>query len=500
MNKSGQAIRVLFTGSLILLSVSPYVTDAQTAPPGQKTPAASKPVSQTAPPAQSVLSVSDYLQQARQSHQGYQASKITSEGAALQREEAKLIYRPNLFTSFKYTDDQAPNVFFQYGKFVNTTVELGISQQSDFGLSGKLYYDYNQSQYFGLPPQFNVNGAFYQGRPTLELTQSLWRNFGGSETRAQSQVLEASARAKEHRESFLMQTILVEAESTYWRLALARETEDLAKAAVDRAVKIYDYTKNRVNLSLTDASDLYQAEAALKARKLDLKSASDEVRAASLAFNSSRGRDSFEVAESLEPLTPEFIDHVVVPKRVSMRHDVLSAEQQTLLTEASARLAKERNRPTLELFGTYAFNSLEMSQGDAFSKSWTQRPTQIIGLRLTAPLDYATARDAQRGYAEEERAASLNFTRKQFEQERDWKDLENRFGEIKERLKLALELEKTQKEKYDYERRRQMLGRSTLYQVLQFETDYNMATGLRIRQLAEFLQLYAQMKLYGELK
>jgi outer membrane protein TolC len=67
----------------------------------------------------------------------------------------------------------------------------------------------------------------------------------------------------------------------------------------------------------------------------------------------------------------------------------------------------------------------------------------------------------------------------------------------REKIRLYEELESSQREKLDFERSRQKSGRSTIAQVILFETDYEQTQFARIRSLAEVLSLNANMKLYG---
>ena len=72
-----------------------------------------------------------------------------------------------------------------------------------------------------------------------------------------------------------------------------------------------------------------------------------------------------------------------------------------------------------------------------------------------------------------------------------------RFQLAREKIRLYEDLEKAQREKLDHERDRQKSGRSTVAQVIIFESDYEQTQFARIGALAEVLGLNAQMKLYG---
>ena len=159
---------------------------------------------------------------------------------------------------------------------------------------------------------------------------------------------------------------------------------------------------------------------------------------------------------------------------------------------------REKNQPNLEVFGSYAFNSREADKEEALSQSWDgNKPTKVIGVRFSSPLAFGKMGDTQDGYAKQIKSAEYRYDRQRFLQEQSWRDLSLRFNEAKERLLAAEELESNQREKLDYERKRQENGRSTLFQVLTFESDYLGAQGVRLRTWAELLQISAQMKLYG---
>ena len=410
------------------------------------------------------------------------------------RRAARLALSPQFFSGWQYSSDAKPSSVptFRYDKVLNQTLSAGVSQQTDFGLNAKFSYLLSQTEYKPLA------GPYYEGRPVVEFTQSLWRNFFGRETRAGVDASRFSNQAKKFGESFKSQTILLDAEAAYWRLVLARESVQISKDAVERASRLETWSRNRVRLHLSDRSEGLQTTATLRLRELELRTAQDEERSASLAFNGARGLVSNQVEENLQKLTPEMIASFRVPERAKDRSDVLAADRMAKAGKANAELAREKTRPTLEAYGSYAYNSQSSEYSKAVSDSWgNDRPTQMIGVRLSLPMDYSLAHNVQQGWAKEAYAADLLLQRKRLEQERDWSDLSQRFTQAKERLALAEQLTQTQNEKYNYERERQLRGRSTLLQVLTFEADLQGAQYNRLRVVGELMQIVAQMKLYG---
>jgi outer membrane protein TolC len=418
-------------------------------------------------------------------------------------DEANLQLRPMFSANAESSSDDKPNPLFSvfsqpggpainYNGVITHTLAAAVTEQTPYGVTGKLSYSVNSVQYPGLSPELIA------ASPAISVTASLWRNFLGREIDSQVDSQIAMSKAKELSQQATIDNSLLEAENAYWRLALARESEEISKAAVARANKLYEFSLRRERLQLVDRSDPLQAVATLKSRELELKMARDESRSARLAFNLARGTVNDEVPETLAPLTPEVFEHIKMPERAGSRYDVLSTEAQLRATQSQSLSYRERNKPTFEIYGTYAMNSQDLNTSSAIGNSFNPNlPTRTVGVRFSTPLDFGTIRDVQTGYNQDARAQELLLERKRQEQERDWLDLSKRFDETKERLALAVDVEKVQLEKLNFEKSRHVKGRTTLHQVLDFENDYYNAQEQRVRTLTDLLNILAQMKLYG---
>jgi outer membrane protein TolC len=248
-------------------------------------------------------------------------------------------------------------------------------------------------------------------------------------------------------------------------------------------------------LNLSEDSDLFQAEANLESLRLSVASSADALRSASRAFNQARGIDSDDVPEVLALPDPK---SVKTPERAQIRDDVRAAREQQRAASASAQLGIEKNKPSLEVYGAYARNSQDVAQNDAIRDSFhSDQPTNVIGVRLSVPLAVGASSDSRAGYAKERAAADALAEQKLFDQEVEWKDLVQKLSEAKARLEIAEKVADIQKKKALNERQRLKRGRTTTYQSLIFETDYNQAEYRRIQTQSEVLTLLAQMKTFG---
>ncbi len=445
------------------------------------------------------LPLTSFLEQVKNKNEGYKGAALKAEGAAERVSEADLMTSPNLFLVGQWSVDQAPRANPALGsKTLFNNYQLGLSQQTPFGLTGKLYYNVNYTDITGASTTFTPKPTLYDAKPVFEGTLSLWRNLFGKEVRSTQEAMEASSKSVQYQESFISKVTLAEAEGAYWRLALARRLKQISGENLDRSQKLRDWNSGRVSNGLGDRSELLQADGSLKMRKLEFQTALDEERAAALQFNSQRGVNSDKVEDVLEQLPDSKADLYKVSTRGEVRDDVSAALEGARASRAESEAGVERNSPTLELYGQLAYNGQNKEYDQASDQALkNDYPTSTVGVRFNIPLEIGNLANAHSGYKKEAAAADYKYQRKLFEEERDWNDLAQRYNESRSRLALAEAIESAQKEKYDYERGRHNRGRTTTFMVLQFEQDYALAQTTRLKVQSEILGLIAQMKTYG---
>jgi hypothetical protein len=125
------------------------------------------------------------------------------------------------------------------------------------------------------------------------------------------------------------------------------------------------------------------------------------------------------------------------------------------------------------------------------------KPWSVIGLRFSTPLDFSALTDYKKGYAQEKVAAELASRRKTYEVDKEWDILSQRFDQFKKRVKLSQRMEQIQSKKLIAEKKRFNQGRTTTFQVLQFEQDFANAQLLKLRNEAELISVYNQLKLFS---
>ncbi|MEN9723791.1 MAG: hypothetical protein RJB38_1777, partial [Pseudomonadota bacterium] len=175
-----------------------------------------------------------------------------------------------------------------------------------------------------------------------------------------------------------------------------------------------------------------------------------------------------------------------------------AAQEAQHLSSSQATQIIERNRPNIELFGQIQLNGRANSASEAMTQGLSlHQRTAAVGVRLASTLNFGAKSSAQEGAEKERSAATLQFDRKRFEQKQEFLDLRTKLKEAQTRLELARELEKIQEEKLTSERDRLQRGRSTTFQLIQFETDFSTAQLARLRSQFEVLRLVAQLSTFS---
>ena len=447
------------------------------------------------------LTLDQYLNQVRAGHDGYKSSVATAEGAPKKAADAQLIYAPTVFANIQTAVDKKELIpASQRGSETdNNSGQVGISKLTTFGTAAKIYYNASQTTIHGTSKTFVPQPSWRETTPTVEVSHPLWKNANGKDIAKSLELQQGQAEITKLSESLKRKATMAESEGYYWRLVLARESVRVAKDNLERANKIVLWNKKRVSSELADSADLIQAEALGQVRDIELTMAVDEERAAAHAFNTARGLPGGNVKEELTKITPELIGSIPIPLKANEREDLKATIQAERLSELGADLASDKYDPALDIFAMGAMNGRDSaSYSKANSESLKgKHTTYAVGLKFSAPLGGESLSRVRSGYAKDKEAAALAVSRKRFENDREWSDLTSKLEESKSRLSLTQKIESTQQRKLNAERERQSRGRSTMFQVMQSETDYAAAQLNVIRNKAEILGIIARMKTFG---
>lgn len=443
------------------------------------------------------ITLNEYLNQVKQESSGYKAQAEQAEASGLQSREADLLFTPQLFAEANVGHDGKPNTPQMYDRVNSQTYSLGVSQQFDFGLQSKLYYEVGRTEFdnasAGITPS-----KYWNAMPKLELSLPVWGNGFGRTARANQTALRQQNLSQEFTSESNAQQMLAGAEAAYWRLSAWQDVVGIQEQASKAAQNILDYVSRKRTMNLGEDADVMQARALVEARGLELQVAKNEVSEAQRAFNKFLNKDAYTPVSNLEKVDYKRLESIEVPsQRPGVRADVKAVEAQLEAAKASAVIAKERNRPSLDIYGTYALNGRDEEFNQAMKEAGqTEQDTAYVGLRFKMPLNIGAASDVKSGAMKAEKAAELNRQYTVYSQEQDWINLTRNLSDARDNLRLLGRIESAQKAKLEAERTRLRQGRTTTYQVLLFEQDYSQAALSKVKSAAGILGLQAQIKLY----
>lgn len=446
------------------------------------------------------LTLEEYLNQVSLNNEGVRGAKLGEAAKELRRSEANLFYKPAFFLTGEYSDDKRPTnaPTFQGSQTIRNSFRAGLSQNLSTGTKASISYNIYKTEINGASPGILARDTFYDVAPQIELSQSLWRNFMGAEFDANVEAQKAQIETSRLNDRFTLKQLLVRAENAYWRLAFAEQALKVQKESLDRARKLRDWNANRMKSNLVDEADYLQAEANLQNRELEQETAYVEVETAKKEFNSLRQSDEEVSLTKMGTPNRERLANLKMPEKSGQREDVLMALETQKAIKATSSLGAERNKPNLEIYGSYSLNGRDDKYSPAFDQATDgTKPWTIVGVRFSTPLDFSALKDYKKAYAQEKLAAELNARRKTYEVDREWEILSQRFDEFKKRLILSKRMEDVQSKKLTAEKRRYNQGRSTTFQVLTFEQDFANAQLLRLRNESELISVYNQLKLFG---
>ncbi|MBO9666999.1 MAG: TolC family protein [Bdellovibrio sp.] len=444
------------------------------------------------------ISLNEYLEQVKSDSTSYKGTSTQAEGAALQSREADLIFTPQLFAQAQVGHDAKPSQPKTSDDIKSESYSLGLSQQFSFGLQGKLYYSLAKTEFVNANTQMISMPTYWDASPKIELTMPLWGGGFGRTAQANEELLRESNKADQFGSSAQSTSFLAQAEAAYWKLSAWGDVVKIQETASKAAQNILDYVSKKKSMNLGEQADVVQARALVEARGLELQIARNELKEAQRSFNKFINKPADAPVSGLESVNYAALENITVPSaRPGDRYDVKATEAQLASAKANATVVDERNKPTLDVYGTYALNGRDPQQTEAMKNAgYTDTDTQYIGVRFNMPLNVFAANDAKAGARKAVKAAEYNREYALYAQEMDWVNLTQNLADARDNLRLLGKIEEAQKTKLDVERTRLRQGRTTTYQVLLFEQDYSASALSRVKSAANILALQTQVKLY----
>ena len=453
------------------------------------------------------LSLDSYLSQVIEKSPALESARQSRKGMDLKPLEISMIYSPLFNAGYSFVDSKTEPTSLtspEQTKFTNW--QVGLTKKWFTGTTTILSYGMSNTRlYFPVfPPAMAAFSSFlppassYDAKPTLTVSQSLLRDFMGGITDTGIAKVKHAAKSGERMTAYGEQATILQAEMSFWSLALARATVEFKKKSLERTVKLNEWTERRVRLNLADQADLLQTNAAVQLRNLDLRMSEEDAEATARKFNSARGMDGAEVADQLPEMKPRIDEIGAAPEQSGERLDVQAAKESLASSEAAAKETFYRSLPDLSVFGSITENGHDISASAAHAKAMKgDWPAWMVGATLTAPLDLITLAKVRKGYESDFEGAKASFRKSELEAKQDWEALKNKWNHVKARLEMAREVVKLQEARMNAEQKRLENGRILTFQYLTAQDDFDSAQLTYLRLGLEKISVEAQARMYN---
>ncbi|MBM3881475.1 MAG: TolC family protein [Verrucomicrobia bacterium] len=451
------------------------------------------------------LSLSDCIQMALAHNLDVQIQRLGPELAGLSLSGAYGAYDPNFTASAVRASSSVPGGVDEQGRLFPSTVNesdrfsAGISGLTPTGfgyqISGDLADNYGQ----------NAFGAFErgQGSVNLRMSQPLLKNFWIDGARLNIRVNKNNLKISELTfEQQVMNTVAA-VQQAYYSLIAARETVKVQEKALELAEQLLRENKKRVEVGVLAPLDEKQAESQVAASRADLLGAQSNLRISETRlknlltdeFSAWQGV-SLEPSERLEAPAQVFHLQDSWSKGLSLRPDLLQARLDLERRNIILRYDKNQLFPQLDLVGSYGLGGAgEEFSGTLAGISRRDSPTYSYGITFSIPLSRRTARTNYRTHKTELERALLQLKKLEQGIMVEVADAIAQAQTSFERVKATEEAMLYAVQAYEAEVKKLENGKSTSFQVLQFQRDVTLRRSQAISALSDYNAALARLAL-----
>lgn len=389
------------------------------------------------------------------------------------------------------------NTVLQGAPVLNTlaqTSQFGYAQLfpagTNFQTSFSNFKSSTNSGFATLNPSFSTSWNF-------QVTQPLLKNFGVFANRAPIYIAKRNLRQSQATFEAEVNDILLTVISQYWNVVLARQSLEVQKQSYSEAQQTYERDEKALSLGALPPLDIYRSEAEVASRRVSVIQSEYILKQAEELFRQLIAADrdpalgAIDLALTDKPEATEALLEMDIASGLSLalaNRPELEASQQQLAADAmSVRLAHNNLRPDLELSGIYSATGLG---GNAYDVSAVP-PTllsrggladslsQLFGLKYPTYSASLTLQLPIKNHAAEANVGDALVSQRT-DQYRQVRTVQTITLEVKnavhllEQAKLSLEAarvaEDLAKKSLQAEQRKYQLGSSTIFFVLDVQT------------------------------
>lgn len=425
---------------------------------------------------------------------------------------------PSLFFFANFQHASAP----QSNTFLTGTTALVQSEQSvtaqyqqnwDFGLSAQVTYASNRfhlnSNLFSLNP-------YTSGDLDLQITQNLLQGFGSAVNGRNIRVQRNNVKVSDLQFKQQVITTVSAALNLYWDLISFHEDVRARRQEVNTAQQLLDDNKRQVQIGALAEIEVTRAEAQLYSSQQDLVVSQTNLQQQEIILKNALCRDGISAA-GLENVQVLPLDKIQIPSSDDVRPipELVTEALKNRTEIATARINIESNelnlvgiknslKPTLQAFAELTNNGLS---GELTALGATQAgvdylaggygsllgqiarrnfPNYSAGLSLNIPL---RNRAAQSDYATSQlelRQNQLNLRKNTNQVTVDVQNAVIGLQQARVRYDAASKARELQEQTLSADQRRNALGASTIFQVIQDQRDLATSQSTEVQAMANY--------------
>ena len=456
------------------------------------------------------LTLNQAIRFALENNNDIQASRIDVEKAEHNLTASRGAYDPLLFSETYFERSSTAVTSFLGG------TETSLKQKdftSGFGLSGQApkfggTYKFDlSSTRLSTNNFFNTLDPAISTRFTFSYTQPLMRGLKTDDSRRRIEIAKKNLTLTDVQFRQRATNVITQVEQAYWELVQALKNLQVQSEAVKQTRAQVETNKRQVAQGVLAPIDVVEAEAQVKLYEQNIYAAQEDVTRAENALKTLmlRDRNAELWSQALLPVTPVSLEvpRMSLPDAIATalvnRYELAELRTSTDINEIDKRFYRDQTKPQVDLMVSYSSNGvagtltdnenplfpgttvpadLQGGYGRALSNLLGQdNPTVRVGVRISLPLKNRTAKaNLGQSLAEGRR---LETVRAQAEQliEADVRNAMQRVRSVEARMSAAAAQREAAEQQYISEQRKFQAGMSTVFLVLQRQTDLVTARG-----------------------
>lgn len=388
-----------------------------------------------------------------------------------------------LLAQYRVERNRPDNInFFQPNESLIDSWNFGFKKSFLTGTTLETTYGSSFERYDFLTTLFDIPD-YYQNTFNVRLTQDLWSNFFGHNTKSAYEALKSRSEAQKIQYLQSQDSWGIDLIEVYYNAWLTQTQYFAAVENSKRRQKLLQALRTRAQRGTSERQDVLQVEAAALQTENALSQAESQLNEVWRQLLVTLKLPEFfwqlqpsQISMELSSSPPETQSICTEKWDIEKTYSVAIAREQFEAAEDSLKGAESLLNPKLQLVGGYSTNGVDPSQRQAAAVTRNgDHPSWNVGLNFELPLGFSEARSQRaKAHAELIRARSaLDTARSQKRIElltlcdklkRAQKEVAN--------SKLAFS---HQKQRLDLEEQRFRLGRTTTFNVVQAGDDKTLA-------------------------